>query len=75
MNGKPFKFNVQLKGFTNVVDLLITVVRWFTFVGLALLAFGTGGIKPCVAAFGADQFTDNQVFPVVLLSSASSTLL
>ena len=27
-----------------------------TFVGLALIAIGTGGIKPCVSAFGGDQF-------------------
>lgn len=25
-------------------------------VGLALIAIGSGGIKPCVAAFGGDQF-------------------
>lgn len=25
-------------------------------VGLLLIALGTGGIKPCVAAFGGDQF-------------------
>lgn len=24
--------------------------------GLSLIAIGTGGIKPCVAAFGGDQF-------------------
>ena len=27
-----------------------------TFIGLFLIACGTGGIKPCVAAFGGDQF-------------------
>lgn len=30
-------------------------------VGLVLIALGTGGIKPCVAAFGGDQFEDHQV--------------
>ncbi|XP_071743683.1 solute carrier family 15 member 2 isoform X1 [Lepeophtheirus salmonis] len=28
-----------------------------SFVGLILIAIGTGGIKPCVASFGGDQFT------------------
>lgn len=28
--------------------------------GLILIALGTGGIKPCVAAFGGDQFEDHQ---------------
>ena len=27
-----------------------------TFIGLALIAIGSGGIKPCVAAFGGEQF-------------------
>ncbi|XP_070770371.1 solute carrier family 15 member 1 [Enoplosus armatus] len=31
-----------------------------SMVGLFLIALGTGGIKPCVAAFGGDQFSDNQ---------------
>ncbi|CAD1480446.1 unnamed protein product, partial [Heterotrigona itama] len=30
--------------------------REFSIVGLVLIAVGTGGIKPCVAAFGGDQF-------------------
>ncbi|XP_072396363.1 solute carrier family 15 member 1-like isoform X1 [Diabrotica undecimpunctata] len=29
----------------------------FSVVGLTLIAIGTGGIKPCVAAFGAEQFS------------------
>ena len=28
-----------------------------TLIGLGLIAFGSGGIKPCVAAFGGEQFT------------------
>ncbi|NXQ10136.1 S15A1 protein, partial [Peucedramus taeniatus] len=31
-----------------------------SMIGLVLIAFGTGGIKPCVSAFGGDQFEDNQ---------------
>ena len=27
-----------------------------SFIGLGLIALGTGGIKPCVSAFGGDQF-------------------
>ncbi|XP_068662122.1 protein NRT1/ PTR FAMILY 8.3-like [Aristolochia californica] len=28
------------------------------FIGLYMIALGTGGIKPCVSSFGADQFDD-----------------
>nr|XP_019945333.1 PREDICTED: solute carrier family 15 member 1-like [Paralichthys olivaceus] len=31
-----------------------------SMLGLFLIALGTGGIKPCVAAFGGDQFSDHQ---------------
>lgn len=34
--------------------------------GLSLIALGTGGIKPCVAAFGGDQFEDKHVRIVFL---------
>ena len=27
-----------------------------SFIGLSLIGVGTGGIKPCVAAFGGEQF-------------------
>ncbi|XP_051016943.1 solute carrier family 15 member 1 [Acomys russatus] len=31
-----------------------------SMIGLALIALGTGGIKPCVSAFGGDQFEEGQ---------------
>ncbi|NXC41142.1 S15A1 protein, partial [Penelope pileata] len=31
-----------------------------SMIGLILIALGTGGIKPCVSAFGGDQFNDDQ---------------
>jgi len=30
-------------------------------VGLVVIALGTGGIKPCVSAFGGDQFKEGDV--------------
>ena len=35
---------------------VIITFREFSLLGLALIAIGTGGIKPCVSAFGGDQF-------------------
>ncbi|XP_046902028.1 solute carrier family 15 member 2 [Hypomesus transpacificus] len=40
----------------DVGDKTIHIV--LSMVGLVLIAFGTGGIKPCVAAFGGDQFDE-----------------
>eukprot|EP00948_MAST-09A_sp_MAST-9A-sp1_P003075 g3075.t1 len=39
-------------------------------IGLVLVGIGTGGIKPCVSAFGADQFPEHQVKQKVLFFSA-----
>ncbi|KAF5200834.1 NRT1/ PTR FAMILY 8.3 [Thalictrum thalictroides] len=33
--------------------------RAILFTGLYVIALGTGGIKPCVSSFGADQFDDS----------------
>jgi len=38
----------------------ITIHAALTSIGLFVIAFGTGGIKPCVSAFGGDQFTADQ---------------
>lgn len=35
---------------------LYFICRELSIVGLLLIAVGTGGIKPCVSAFGGDQF-------------------
>ncbi|CAN9498342.1 unnamed protein product [Ophioblennius macclurei] len=52
-----------------------------SMVGLLLIALGTGGIKPCVAAFGGDQFRDDQekqrgtFFSIFYLSINAGSLL
>ncbi|XP_063160463.1 solute carrier family 15 member 1 [Candoia aspera] len=53
----------------------------FSMIGLALIALGTGGIKPCVAAFGGDQFEEGQekqrsrFFSIFYLSINAGSLL
>lgn len=44
-------------------------------VGLFLIALGTGGIKPCVAAFGGDQFSDQQVRITTVLKPSFIVML
>nr|XP_009942980.1 PREDICTED: solute carrier family 15 member 1 [Opisthocomus hoazin] len=52
-----------------------------SMIGLILIALGTGGIKPCVAAFGGDQFGDDQekqrsrFFSIFYLSINAGSLL
>ncbi|RXM99129.1 Dedicator of cytokinesis protein 9 [Acipenser ruthenus] len=52
-----------------------------SMIGLILIALGTGGIKPCVAAFGGDQFEDHQekqrstFFSIFYLSINAGSLL
>ena len=45
----------------NIAFILSTNFRVGPLLGLFLIAFGTGGIKPNVSAFGGDQFTPDQV--------------
>ncbi|XP_075229609.1 solute carrier family 15 member 1-like [Lycorma delicatula] len=40
----------------SAVPLFTTEAIFVSMFGLFLIAIGTGGIKPCVAAFGGDQF-------------------
>ncbi|XP_053420879.1 solute carrier family 15 member 2 [Nycticebus coucang] len=52
-----------------------------SLVGLTLIALGTGGIKPCVAAFGGDQFEEKDAeertryFSVFYLSINAGSLI
>ncbi len=45
-----------------------------SMLGLILIALGTGGIKPCVAAFGGDQFEDHQACGLLYTHTHAHTL-
>ncbi|XP_039186068.1 solute carrier family 15 member 2 isoform X1 [Crotalus tigris] len=63
----------------NVGNQIAHVILSMT--GLSLIALGTGGIKPCVAAFGGDQFEDkhvqerNKFFSVFYLAINAGSLI
>ncbi|KAM5288071.1 solute carrier family 15 member 1 [Ctenodactylus gundi] len=52
-----------------------------SMIGLLLIALGTGGIKPCVSAFGGDQFEEgqekqrNRFFSIFYLAINAGSLL
>uniref|UniRef100_A0A0K0CVT7 MFS domain-containing protein n=1 Tax=Angiostrongylus cantonensis TaxID=6313 RepID=A0A0K0CVT7_ANGCA len=50
----------MLLSFGAVPTLDIAVRTLFDFGGLFVIAVGTGSIKPCVSAFAADQFSENE---------------
>ncbi|CAH2223630.1 solute carrier family 15 member 1 [Pelobates cultripes] len=58
-----------------------TVHVALSMIGLLLIALGTGGIKPCVSAFGGDQFEEHQdkqrsqFFSIFYLSINAGSLL
>ncbi|KAG8525153.1 Solute carrier family 15 member 1, partial [Galemys pyrenaicus] len=59
----------------------LTVHVVLSMIGLALIALGTGGIKPCVSAFGGDQFSEgqekqrNRFFSIFYLAINAGSLL
>ncbi|XP_039705089.1 solute carrier family 15 member 1 [Pteropus medius] len=59
----------------------ISVHVALSMIGLALVALGTGGIKPCVSAFGGDQFEEgqekqrNRFFSIFYLAINAGSLL
>uniref|UniRef100_A0AC34QSV0 Uncharacterized protein n=1 Tax=Panagrolaimus sp. JU765 TaxID=591449 RepID=A0AC34QSV0_9BILA len=46
--------------FSSIKNSESPIHPWLDLAGLLIIAFGTGGIKPCVASFGGDQFDPSQ---------------
>uniref|UniRef100_A0A8C3YVR1 Solute carrier family 15 member 2 n=1 Tax=Catagonus wagneri TaxID=51154 RepID=A0A8C3YVR1_9CETA len=64
-----------------IADSWLGKFKVLSMVGLSLIALGTGGIKPCVAAFGGDQFEEEHAeertryFSVFYLSINAGSLI
>lgn len=57
-------FRVHLYSWFGINMVILSLplhFRILSLLGLSLIALGTGGIKPCVAAFGGDQFEEKHV--------------
>ena len=52
-----------------VTSLPAFTTAFMFILGLVLVAFGTGGIKPCVSAFGGDQFHSTQIPAIAIYFS------
>ena len=59
----------------NASDSQLKIKRIATYIGLALICTGTGGLKPCVSIFGADQVNikDEEDQSKIQKGSGSST--
>lgn len=55
-----YVFGHVLLSFGAIPGLSASVGPTLDFLGLGLIALSTGGIKPCVSAFAADQFQEGQ---------------
>ncbi|KAK2493732.1 hypothetical protein MC885_016987, partial [Smutsia gigantea] len=64
-----------------IADAWLGKFKILSLTGLSLIALGTGGIKPCVAAFGGDQFEEKHAeertryFSIFYLSVAAGRLI
>ncbi|XP_004373694.1 solute carrier family 15 member 2 isoform X2 [Trichechus manatus latirostris] len=64
-----------------IADSWLGKFKVLAVIGLSLIALGTGGIKPCVAAFGGDQFEEKHAeertryFSVFYLSINAGSLI
>uniref|UniRef100_A0AC35U792 Peptide transporter n=1 Tax=Rhabditophanes sp. KR3021 TaxID=114890 RepID=A0AC35U792_9BILA len=46
--------------FSSISNFKSSLHPWLDYLGLAIIGFGTGGIKPCVNSFGGEQFEQHQ---------------